>query len=638
MDAQVTKQEASGRYAWRNGTEEALRESEERFRSVVESATDAIVLADHRGNIISWNNAAQRLFGYTADEVAGKPLTILMPVRYREAHRRGVERLRSNGDSRVIGKTLALHGLKKDGTEFPLELSLGTWKTKEGTFYSGIIRDTTERKRAEEELQRLASFPELNPNPVIETDRGLTPTYQNPEAARLFPDLQAVGSQHPMLRGLSSVIDALEHGRLEKFVREVAVGAATYEQKVWYVPHGNRAVTYAVDITERKRDEERLAKVNECFLRFGETPNDNINRLTALCGELLGGTYALYSRLEWAMLRTVGRWRTPQDYPPAHKADGHFCHDVITRGGDHVIVVRHLPETPYAQTDPHVSAYKVRTYVGQAVRRCGAYIGALCVGCRQDFIPNEADRKLMGIIASAIGVEEERLQAQDRLIQAEKLASLGTLVSGMAHEINNPIQGVLGMAELILDEQAPDTIREYTQDIIEYSRHIAAVVHDFARYARSNAQEDAVDVDLCERLTEAVKMVRRSPHFGTVEVVTQFQPIPNLRARRVEIDQVFVNLLSNAVQAMEGRGQLGLATYSRGGTTIVRISDTGCGIPKALIHKIFDPFFTTKDPGNGTGLGLSIVYQIVNKYGGTIGIESEEGQGSTFTVQFPAES
>lgn len=375
MNAQVTRQEEAGRYAGRNGTEEALRESEERFRSVVESATDAIVLADHRGNIVSWNRAAQRLFGYTAEEVAGKPLTILMPARYREAHQRGVERVRSNGDSRVIGQTLELHGLKKDGAEFPLELSLGSWKTNAGTFYSGIIRDITERK-----------------------------------------------------------------------------------------------------------------------------------------------------------------------------------------------------------------------------------------------------------------------QLQDRLAQAEKLASLGTLVFGMAHEINNPVQGILGMAELILDEQAPDTIREYTRDIIGYSKHIAAVVRDFACYARANSHEDEVDVDLCERLTEAVKMVRRCPHFGTVEVVTQFQPIPNLRARRVEIDQVFVNLLSNAVQAMEGKGRLELATQSQGETMLVRIADTGCGIPKALVGRIFDPFFTTKDPGEGTGLGLSIVYQIVSKYGGTIGIESEEGKGSTVTVQFPAES
>src|SRR6266496_840739 len=96
----------------RTGTEEALRESQERFRSVVETAPDAIVLADHWGHIISWNKAAQRLFGYTTKEVLGRPLTLLMPARYRDAHQRGVERLRTTGESRVIGQTVELHGLK----------------------------------------------------------------------------------------------------------------------------------------------------------------------------------------------------------------------------------------------------------------------------------------------------------------------------------------------------------------------------------------------------------------------------------------------------------------------------------------------------------------------------------------------
>lgn len=133
--------------------EHALMASEERFRSVVESATDAIVLADHDGLIVSWNKAAARLFGYTQEEVAGRPLTLLMPARYRAAHERGVERLRSMGEARVIGKTLELHGVRKDGTEFPLELSLATWKTKEGSFFSGIIRDITARKQAEAALR-----------------------------------------------------------------------------------------------------------------------------------------------------------------------------------------------------------------------------------------------------------------------------------------------------------------------------------------------------------------------------------------------------------------------------------------------------------------------------------------------------
>ncbi len=134
---------------------EALRESETKFRSVTQSANDGIVSANSRGLIISWNRGAETIFGYKEEEVVGKPLTVLMPERYRELHQSGLERLRSTGESRVIGRTLELHGVRKDGTEFPLDLSIASWKTEEGTFYSGIIRDITERKRVTEALQAL---------------------------------------------------------------------------------------------------------------------------------------------------------------------------------------------------------------------------------------------------------------------------------------------------------------------------------------------------------------------------------------------------------------------------------------------------------------------------------------------------
>jgi signal transduction histidine kinase len=136
-------------------------------------------------------------------------------------------------------------------------------------------------------------------------------------------------------------------------------------------------------------------------------------------------------------------------------------------------------------------------------------------------------------------------------------------------------------------------------------------------------------------MMEAVRLVQRCPQYGQVVVVTEFQRTPRLRARRTEIDQMFVNLISNAVEAMSGVGQLTLRTCLRDDTVTVAIQDTGCGIPPHLLGKIFDPFVTTKDPGKGTGLGLSIVYKIVNKYSGRIAVESDEDKGSTFTVEFP---
>ena len=136
-------------------TESLLNESEERFRSLVESATDAIVVAGRGGFILSWNRSASKLFGYADEEVIGQPLTLLMPARYRQAHEQGLARMESTGKGRLMGSVLEVHGLKKDGTEFPIELSLAAWRTTDSTYYSGIIRDISERKKAEREVQEV---------------------------------------------------------------------------------------------------------------------------------------------------------------------------------------------------------------------------------------------------------------------------------------------------------------------------------------------------------------------------------------------------------------------------------------------------------------------------------------------------
>ena len=136
---------------------EVLRESEMKFRSVAQSAHDAIVSADQRGNIIAWNTGAERIFGYQEAEMLGKSLTVLMPARYQAAHEQGLERMRGGGEAKILGKTTELVGHRKSGQEFPLQLSLSSWKTGEGTFYTAIISDITERKRAEEALQALTA-------------------------------------------------------------------------------------------------------------------------------------------------------------------------------------------------------------------------------------------------------------------------------------------------------------------------------------------------------------------------------------------------------------------------------------------------------------------------------------------------
>ena len=133
------------------------RENEDRFRTVAQTAVDAIILADVQGNVIFWNESAHRIFGYTEEEIAGKPLTVLMSPQDRDAHQKGLEHIRLTGKSKYIGKTKEMQALRKNGEKFPIELSVAMWNVGEKTFYSGIVRDITKRKRLESELQTRAT-------------------------------------------------------------------------------------------------------------------------------------------------------------------------------------------------------------------------------------------------------------------------------------------------------------------------------------------------------------------------------------------------------------------------------------------------------------------------------------------------
>jgi PAS domain S-box-containing protein len=166
--------------------ERDLTASEERFKSIVQTANDAIILADRRGAIVFWNDAARTLFGYTQEEAVGQPLTLIIPPRYRDAHRQGFERLQSTGQARILGRTIEVYGLRKDRQEFPAELSLGRGLASEETFYSGIIRDISERKQAEHAMSRLAAIVESSNDAIISsTLDGIIVTW-NRGAERLY--------------------------------------------------------------------------------------------------------------------------------------------------------------------------------------------------------------------------------------------------------------------------------------------------------------------------------------------------------------------------------------------------------------------------------------------------------------------
>ncbi len=207
--------------AERKKAEDALRASEERFRAVVETAKDAILSADNCGNIIFWNHGAEAIFGYSAAEAAGKPLTFIMPERFRQAHRDGFKRMLETGKSNFIGKTIELIGRRKDGNEFPLELSLASWKTERGIFFAAIIRDISERKRAEDEIRTL--------NQELE-QRVLQRTAQLEAANK---ELEAFGYSvsHDLSAPLRS-IDGFSQALLEDYVDKLDAQGKDYLQRV----------------------------------------------------------------------------------------------------------------------------------------------------------------------------------------------------------------------------------------------------------------------------------------------------------------------------------------------------------------------------------------------------------------------
>ena len=214
-----------------------------------------------------------------------------------------------------------------------------------------------------------------------------------------------------------------------------------------------RVICTLSEITNLKA-EEKLSKLHECFLSLDSDPDENINRLTALAGELLGGTWAVYNRLNQGLLWSLGQWQTPPNYIHVGEPKNYICNEVIQRGSHQGFVLQDLQNTSYAHNNPDIVAHQLQTYFGQAVRCAGEYIGALSVVYQNSFIPSKADKTLMGIIAAAIGVEEEH--KREATIWAQNEAKWRSLIqtssnlitileaNGTIKYASPAIRGVLG--------------------------------------------------------------------------------------------------------------------------------------------------------------------------------------------------
>ena len=308
------------------------------------------------------------------------------------------------------------------------------------------------------------------------------------------------------------------------------------------------------------------------------------------------------------------------------------------------------------------SGYEAQSVAWFPVKAAGRTVGVLAVDtAKHDHFTAQRVR-LLTAVADGIGTfienanlgEEARRHVQEleatlgelratqrQLVQSEKLAAVGTLIAGVAHEINNPLSNILGRVQLLQQTISGDAAQRGLQMVRDECERALRIVRNLLSFTREHKPETTL-VSVNDTLDEVLELRAYELKVSNIELRKDFQAgLPEISADPHQLQQVFLNLVINAEQAMtaaHGRGVLSIRTQRVGEVVRIVVADDGLGIPDELVSKIFDPFFTTKEVGEGTGLGLSVCYGIVKEHGGELHVESEEGKSTTFTVELPLPS
>jgi len=249
--------------------------------------------------------------------------------------------------------------------------------------------------------------------------------------------------------------------------------------------------------------------------------------------------------------------------------------------------------------------------------------------------------KRVGVVHVLRDITEERV-LRGQMAQAQKLAAIGELVAGVAHELNNPLTGILGFAHLLLQKGLEAAMRDDLEKIAGEARRAARIVRNLSAFSReaSSSRLSRRPVDIEDLIRKTLELRGYQLNVSGIDVVLELAgDLPRTAADPDELQQVFLNIINNAEQAMAGRGSrksLVIRTArSRSGGIRIQVRDSGAGIPEKVMDRIFEPFFTTKESGRGTGLGLSVCYGIVQAHGGSIGVANHPDGGAVFTVELP---
>jgi len=376
--------------------------------------------------------------------------------------------------------------------------------------------------------------------------------------------------------------------------------------------HGSRGIFFAIilDLTEQVETEKELQEAQRTITslltnlpgmvyRSENNPERTMQFLSPSCQALTG-----YRLEDFVESRTV-----------------HYGQDVIHQD-DQERVWREV-QVALANHRPFQLSYRLRTADGTVKwiweQGCGVY---------------SPTGDMVGIEGYVLDVSQQRA-LEDRLRKMERLAELGTLASGMAHEIGTPMNVILGRAELLMRKAKDESTRRGLETIVTQVERITKIMNQLLSFARKRPSERH-GVDLVVAVGNVLDMLLEKFNKYHIQVVKDYAPdLPLVLADLDHISQVLLNLMLNACQSMPEGGTLTIMLRSKGNMVEFSLQDTGTGIPKDQIFKIFDPFFTTKAVGEGTGLGLTVVHGIIQEHNGTIRVSSVPDQGTTFTVALP---
>ncbi len=633
MEAQAARhhadREAVRATVGREAAEEQLLVSQLRLEGIIESTMDAIITVDEDQRVVLFNRAAEQMFGSSVRDAIGQPLDRFLPARFRDAHRHHVHDFGQGGvTSRKMGKLGTVMGLRSNGDEFPIEAAISHIAVERKTYYTVILRDITERKRAEDSHQesqrQLATLISNLPGFVYRSrnDRNRTLEYLSEGVS----NLTGYSVEEYLARQTISYGENTHPGDRERIWQEVQVAVEQHHpfemiyrvltksgevKWVWergegiYAQDGslNYVEGFVTDITERKRAEHLLRQSEERYRRL-----ITISPYAILVHR---GDHIIFANDQ--AIKLFGAVKAEEILEKSPMALFHPDY--------HVVIRERIHELLEGRAQVPMLEEQIMTLDGRAVE----------VEVSTARFVDEEGPAILAMLRDI----SERKRLQEQLRKTERIAELGTLASGMAHEIGTPMNVILGRAEYLMDRVTEEPVKKGLQTIVTQVERITKVMNQLLTFARRKAPERC-PLDLRGTIEAGMDLFQERLARSQIQVeLTLADDCPMALADPDQMSQVFINLVMNAVHAMPDGGTLRIGLEPEKQMVKLTIADTGHGIPQDVVEKVFEPFFTTKEFGQGTGLGLTVVQGIIEEHQGSITVESEEENGTTFTILIP---